>query len=167
MNIRMLALAGVAAVALSAPAHAATEGWYLGLGGGYDQMTSVKAQSAPFPANFTRVGNSDSGIGMASFGYSWASGFRLENEISYTSHDAKAPFGGSSSVASTMVNLVYDIPLGDMWKLSIGGGVGAGNARVHWTSGVNNSLDYVKGSHTSLEYQAIAGIAYSISPDVD
>ena len=35
MKIRMLALAGVAAAVLSAPAHAATEGWYLGLGGGY------------------------------------------------------------------------------------------------------------------------------------
>ena len=167
MKIRMLALAGVAAVAFSAPAFAATEGWYLGLAGGYDQMPSVKVKSAPFPSTFSRVGNSDSGIGMASFGYSWASGFRLENEISYTEHDAKNGFGGSSSVAATMFNLVYDIPLSDVWKLSIGGGVGAGNARAHWTNGVNNSLDLVKGSHVSLEYQAIAGIAYSLSPDVD
>ena len=30
-----------------------------------------------------------------------------------------------------MVNLVYDIPLGDNWKLSLGGGVGGGDARIH------------------------------------
>ena len=33
-----------------------------------------------------------------------------------------------------MVNFVYDIPLGDMWKLSLGGGLGAGDARIHWTT---------------------------------
>ncbi|MGZ5920446.1 MAG: outer membrane beta-barrel protein, partial [Rhizomicrobium sp.] len=136
MKIRMLALAGAAAVALSAPAHAATEGWYLGLGGGYDEMSSVNARSAPFPSNVVRMSSSDSGIGVLSFGYSWMGGFRIENEIGYTSHDANtAGFGGSSSVTSDMVNFVYDIPLGDQWKLSLGGGVGAGNARIHWTTG--------------------------------
>ena len=50
MKIRMLALAGVAAAALSAPAHAATEGWYLGLAGGYDNMPDVRAHSATAPA---------------------------------------------------------------------------------------------------------------------
>ena len=115
MKIRMLALAGVAAAALSAPAHAATEGWYLGLGGGYDNMPTVNAHSAPFPSNVVRMSNSDSGIGILAFGYSWASGIRVENEIGYTSHDAStAGFGGSSSVTSDMLNFVYDFPLGDM-----------------------------------------------------
>jgi hypothetical protein len=44
MKIRMLALAGVAAVALSAPARAG-DGWYLGLGGGYDSMSSIHTSS--------------------------------------------------------------------------------------------------------------------------
>jgi outer membrane protein OmpA-like peptidoglycan-associated protein len=172
MKIRMLALAGAAAVALSAPATAAPEGWYLGLAGGYDNMPTVNSRSAPFPtAGVVPVDHSDSGIGMLSFGYSWASGFRLENEFSYTSHDIDSAGNGgagSTSVMSSMFNLVYDIPLDDQWKISIGGGAGIGNARLHWTVPAGaQTLDYVKGSHVSLEYQAIAGIAYSMSPDVD
>src|SRR5579871_3347066 len=152
MKIRMLALAGVAAVSLAVPAHAATEGWYLGLAGGYDNMPNVTAHSGPSPAlGVVKMSNSDSGIGVLALGYSWAGGFRIEDEIGYTSHDAStAGFGGSSSVTSDMLNLVYDIPLGDMWKLSLGGGLGAGNTRIHWTTG---GLDYVKGSHVALQYQ--------------
>ena len=103
MKIRMLALAGVAAVALSAPAHAATEGWYLGLAGGYDNMPNVRAHSGPFPAlGVVNMSNSDSGIGALAFGYSWAGGFRIENEIAYTEHDAStAGFGGSPASPAT------------------------------------------------------------------
>ena len=40
---------------------------------------------------------------------------------------------GNSSVTADMLNLVYDIPLGDKWKLSLGGGVGGGDVRIHST----------------------------------
>ena len=50
MKLRLLAMATVAAAALSTPALAG-DGWYLGLGGGYDDQngisgTSVSAQPA-------------------------------------------------------------------------------------------------------------------------
>ena len=178
MKIRMLALAGVAAVALSAPVHAATEGWYLGLAGGWDEMSGVRATSVPVPSVTGKTGSSDSGIGVVSFGYSWASGLRLEDEIGYTSHSftgsgtngfSSGSASGNSSVTSDMLNLVYDIPLGDQWKLSLGGGVGAGDVRIHSTvlNGAATRLDIVKGSHLSFEWQGIAGVAYSLSPDVD
>ena len=67
-----------------------------------------------------------------------------------------------------MINLVYDIPLGDQWKLSLGGGIGAGNARIHWTDPSARGSSTMSRARTSrLEYQGIAGIAYSLSPDVD
>ncbi len=48
---------------------------------------------------------SDSGMASVAFGYSWASNIPIRNEIGYTSHDAgTVGFGGSSSVASDMVN---------------------------------------------------------------
>src|SRR5664279_4651656 len=157
MNIRMLALAGAAAVALSAPAHAATEGWYLGLAGGWDEQSSIRATSVPVPSVTGKTNSSDSGIGVVSFGYSWDSGLRIEDEVGYTSHGnsgtgtngfGSGTVGGNSSLTTDMLNLVYDIPLGDQWKLSLGGGVGAGDVRIHETTlnGVT-TLDLLKGSN--------------------
>ena len=166
MNIRMLALAGVAAVALAAPAHAG-DGWYLGLGGGYDSMSSIHTSSATGPTSFdtkTQAG----GIFAGTFGYGWASGLRIEDEIAYDSHSVSknSGFDGSARVESDMINLVYDIPLGDAWKISIGGGVGGGNARTNLTV-PGTAFTWASQSHLSFEYQGIAGLAYSLSPDVD
>ena len=44
MKIRLLAMAGVAAMALSTPAMAA-EGWYLGLGAGWDHENGLAFSS--------------------------------------------------------------------------------------------------------------------------
>ena len=44
MKIRLAALAGVAALALSTPAMAA-EGWYLGLGAGWDNQDNINAHA--------------------------------------------------------------------------------------------------------------------------
>ena len=127
MKLRMLAMATVAGAALSTPAMAG-EGWYLGIGGGWDQQESIQYRSVTNPV----IGNrnspaSDNAIGMISVGYAWGNGWRLENEIALTSHDIKlAGFNGGDQVTSTMVNLNYDIPLGDTWKFTLGGGVGIG-----------------------------------------
>ncbi len=54
MKIRMIALAGVAALALSTPAMA-NEGWYLGLGAGWDlQVNGAKATSVTVPTFTTK-----------------------------------------------------------------------------------------------------------------
>ncbi len=167
MKIRMLALAGVAAVALSAPAHAG-DGWYLGLGAGYDSMSSIHTSSVTIPTQTFSTKTQAGAIIAGSFGYGWTSGLRIEDEIAYNSHsvNASSGFGGSASVSSDMVNLVYDIPIGDAWKISLGGGLGGGDARVHLTV-PGTAYDWVKESHLSFEYQGIAGLAYSLSPDVD
>ena len=48
MKLRMIALAGVAALALSGPAAASNAtGWYLGLGAGWDHMGNVEATYPP------------------------------------------------------------------------------------------------------------------------
>ena len=167
MKLRMLAMATVAGAALSTPAMAG-EGWYLGIGGGWDQQESIQYRSVTNPV----IGNrnspaSDNAIGMISVGYAWGNGWRLENEIALTSHDIKlAGFNGGDQVTSTMVNLNYDIPLGDTWKFTLGGGVGIGNYRTR--VGVNGTaFDYVRDRTPAFQWQAIAGLAVSISPDVD
>src|ERR1700754_4110802 len=101
MKIRMIALAGVTALALSTPAMAA-EGWYLGLGGGWDHQNGIRGTSSVAPT-VTGVAKSEDGAIIAgTFGYAWDNGLRLEAEDAYTSHDFSNPIGGSSSITSFM-----------------------------------------------------------------
>ena len=86
MKIRMLAMAGVAALALSTPAMAA-DGWYLGLGGGWDNQLGINARSNGGTGAATKINSQDSAIGAVSVGYKWAEGWRLENELAFTQHD--------------------------------------------------------------------------------
>ena len=177
MKIRMIALAGVAALALSTPAMAA-EGWYLGLGAGWDQQTGIKATSAPLPGAFAgRTQASNAAIIAGSAGYAFGNGFRLEDEIAWEGQDLIGYGVGSlkgtrgyDSVATDMANLIYDFPLDDSWKFSIGAGIGAGRSHIHINGpvglgGVN--FDVVNGAKIGLAYQGIAGVAYSLSDDVD
>ena len=88
MKLRMLAMATVAAAALSTPAMAG-DGWYLGLGGGWDNQVGyrVKSTAGALAGGGAKINSQDSAIGVASVGYKWAEGWRLENEFSFTQHD--------------------------------------------------------------------------------
>lgn len=167
MKLRLLAMATVAAAALGTPALAA-EGWYLGLGGGWDNQPGIRGTSVPQPTIFNQKTNSADGfIGAVAVGYGWANGLRLENEFAFTQHDISVPgASGGNQIISSMFNLAYDIPLDDVWKVSLGAGLGIGNAagslRVNGTT-----LDIFRGRASALQWQLIAGVAVSVAPDVD
>src|SRR5215831_7540590 len=139
MKLRTIVLAGVAAAALSAgPAMATeTQGWYLGLGVGWDHMEPVHVVTAP-PASINgRLGMLDNAMVAGSFGYKWTSGLRLEFETSYSWHDlhntvtpSAHVISGTSDLAGAMVNFLYDWDLGGQWSLSFGGGLGAGSLHL-------------------------------------
>src|SRR5579862_6561302 len=76
MKIRLAALAGVAALALSTPAMAA-EGWYLGLGGGWDHQNGIRGTSSVAPTVTGVAKSGDGAIIAGSFGYAWDNGLRL------------------------------------------------------------------------------------------
>jgi len=165
MKIRLLALAGVAAVALSTPALAG-DGWYLGLGAGWDHQNSMRFQPqsplTPPPAPIYGK-SSDSALIAGAFGYKFDNGIRLEWEDSYASHDFTGNISGSSSTTAAMINGIYDLPLGDNWMLSLGGGVGLGEERVHSkttiisTTGTQTTTatgDLAIGKSLGLEWQA-------------
>src|ERR1700722_740657 len=171
MKIRMIALAGVAALALSTPAMAA-DGWYLGLGAGWDQQNHISTTSTVNPAYFGTTKSSSGALVAGSVGYAWDNGFRLEDEIGWSGHDLKNATGaqnGYDSTTADMINLVYDIPLDENWKLSVGGGIGEGSLRIHaqYPSASGGFGDIVNGSRNGFAYQGIAGVAYSLSDDVD
>ncbi|MBA2588788.1 MAG: outer membrane beta-barrel protein, partial [Alphaproteobacteria bacterium] len=172
MKLRMLAMATVAAAALSTPALAG-DGWYLGLGGGFDNQVGYRLRSVPAPGTLNaKINSQDSAIGVLSVGYKWAEGWRLENEFAFTQHDTSLSGTGAynatggNQITSDMINLTYDIPLGDAWKFTLGGGVGVGGFRGSMRS-VGTSFDLFRGGHSAFQWQAIAGLAVSISPDVD
>src|SRR5215475_4607888 len=130
MKLRLLAMATVAAAALTTPALAG-DGWYLGLGGGWDGQNGVRGVSVPAPSLLNgKTNSSDSAIGAVSVGYKWAEGWRLENEFAFTQHDiSTATASGGNQITSDMVNLAYDYPISDTWKLTLGGGLGVGGVR--------------------------------------
>src|SRR5690349_8424012 len=90
MNIRTLALASVAAVALSSPAWAEDPGWYLGFGVGYDNLQPTHMQFPPPPLGGAdvRVGYRDNAIGLVNGGYKFESGMRVELELGFDAHKA-------------------------------------------------------------------------------
>src|ERR1700743_3386839 len=135
MKLRSIALTGVALAALSVgPAMANdTEGWYIGLGAGYDHMDPIKAVGVPPLSAHANLGQGDSAMVAGPFGYKWPDGLRMEFEVGYSSHDQHhdtPPFVGSlhgtNDLKSALVNFIYDWNLGPSWSLSLGGGVGAG-----------------------------------------
>ncbi len=84
MKLRLIALAGVAAVALCAPASASTyTGWYLGFGVGYGWPNLVNADTGLGPAEFAYDANV---LGVLSAGYKWDQNIRTELELGYGSH---------------------------------------------------------------------------------
>ncbi|HTC84306.1 MAG TPA: outer membrane beta-barrel protein, partial [Rhizomicrobium sp.] len=171
MKLRLLAMATVAAAAFTTPALAG-EGWYLGLGGGWDSQTGYRMTSVPAPAINGKLNSNDAAIGAVAIGYKWPEGFRLENEVAFTQHDtslngagAFAATGGNQ-IISDMVNLAYDFPISDTWKLTVGGGLGVGGFRgALRTNGT--SFDIFRGAHSAFQWQLMAGLAVSIAPDVD
>ena len=103
MKLRVIALAGIAAMALSSPAFAGT-GWYLGLAGGYSQLDENLAVNTGPAATPGAIHTSGGAAVAGAFGYKWDGGLRLENEIGYASHDVnQTGFGGTTSVTSDLV----------------------------------------------------------------
>ena len=62
-------------------------GWYLGLGGGYASENSIVGHGGGPLHDWQSQHVSDGGIVAGSFGYKWESGFRIEDEVGYSSHD--------------------------------------------------------------------------------
>src|SRR5258708_5927219 len=81
MNITKLLLAGAAALAMTAPAHAG-EGWYLGLGAGWDTVNSTHITGAGLDG---KLHSRDTALVEASAGYKFRD-FRVEVETAWDRH---------------------------------------------------------------------------------
>jgi len=181
MTLRSALLGCAALLALAAPAMAG-EGFYVGLGAGWDNQNNIRVDEfAPPPATGETTTN-DGAIIAGTLGYKFPMfPIRLEFESGYDWHSIQSFQGGPTysasghaNVASELVNAVYDLPVAPGWNLYAGAGVGAGH--VYFapyfsgpltpnSSGGDYQIAHV--DHWGFMWQGIAGTSFEIAPDAD
>jgi outer membrane protein OmpA-like peptidoglycan-associated protein len=165
---RTILLAAIASVLFASPSPAQTGGWYLGLGGGWTGIDSVKFAAPPTGQTNGNITFSDSGAVYIASGYRFDIPFRVEGEVQYTDFSSsllRLP-GGSSNASGDMgltsffFNGLYDWPLSKHFSLSLGAGVGAA---IVDASLKDVFADHLTGSSTAFTWQAIAGANMALS----
>src|ERR1700744_2960538 len=135
MKLRTFILAGTSALMLATPALAG-EGWYLGLGAGWDTLNSPRMIGAGIDG---KLSTDDTAIVSGTLGYKMPdTPFRFEIESAWDRHSTgdfttgalTLPSSGHAEVRSLMANALYDIPVMPRLKFSVGAGAGVGNSRI-------------------------------------
>ena len=188
MMRKLAVILALATTALSTPALARDDSWYVGVEGGAMLVEDVNFDIGTTP----RAATVDHYAGWdvdATIGYDFG-GFRAEAEVGYrqagietyrsglTTPALRAnnvlinvpagtypAAGGRSSALSFMVNGMLDFGDDDVLSGFVGGGVGV--ARVDETIGLNTRGDFLDDSDTVFAWQAFAGIRAPLSDSVD
>ncbi|HXG99249.1 MAG TPA: outer membrane beta-barrel protein [Sphingomicrobium sp.] len=188
--MRKLAIAmALASTALAAPAVARDQSFYVGVEGGvllvedtdFDVDTTIGGRAIEVRDGVSvdhNYGLDADLIGGYDFG-----GFRLEGELGFKRASADdirissqirgnviPESDGDVRIYSAMVNGLFDFGEDDGWNGYVGGGLGL--ASVRYDLDVNRrSRDGRdiggRGTDRSIAYQAIAGVRYAITPNLD
>ena len=185
---RLIALAVVAvAFGLASNANAQSgyyPGWYVGIGAG---PTIMQDPSGSF--TFTRRNVPDPSFKAKmdlGFGADLSAGYeglfipeiRVEAEINYHSNGLKSitssflpfphSFGATGSIDTIglMMNGYYDFLNSSPWTPYLGGGVGAGHVALSDVGVPAVSPFTVSGKDWQFAYQGIAGVRYSLTPNL-
>ncbi len=146
----------------AAPALAAGEGVYLGLGAGvsFPQDSDVTGTGVNVTADL------DTGYSIiGAVGNSYRNGLRGEFELGYRGIDVGSVSGASASgdvdVFSFMINGYYDFKNKTKWTPYLGIGLGGANISADGVTPVStSSLD---DSDLVFAYQGMAGLSYQVS----
>jgi OOP family OmpA-OmpF porin len=188
MMRKLAVILALATTALSTPALARDDAWYVGVEGGamlvedvnFDIGSTVRAASADHAAGWDVD---------ATIGYDFGP-FRAEAEVGYRQANmtgwtasvstpvlnaagatVNAPpgnynyAGGQTSALSFMVNGMLDFGDDDGLSGFVGGGVGV--ARVSANYGLNTRSDFLDDSDTVFAWQAIAGLRAPLTDSID
>jgi OmpA-OmpF porin, OOP family len=169
MNLRTVVLAGAAALFVS-PAFAG-DGWYIGLGAGWDHLRDHKLVGDGLNG---KLNAKDSAIVAGTVGYKFDAPFRLEFEGAWDRHSTGdyssgalvAPSSGHAEVRSAMINGLYDVHLMPHVRLSIGAGAGIGSDRIKFENPFGAG-HFSTGSGTKFMWQGIGGLTYEASRNLD
>lgn len=137
------------------------QGWYIGLGAGYDHASSF--HESPANVDLSQV---DTALVVGSFGYKFKNRLRLELEVGSDKHDVQAPFIGNTRLTTGMVNGMFDIPITPItgpWGVSVGGGLGVGS--FNFCTGVAG-FPCTGATETHFVGQIIGEINYQVTPNV-
>jgi OmpA-OmpF porin, OOP family len=172
---REAALLGAAAlVAISAPANAARlTGWY-GVfegGGTYIHDVEVATYIPPGLPTDATLASEYGWAGLASLGYAYNNGWRVELESGYRNDNFQTltvggvatPMTGDLTQYTAMVNFMYDLPSSGPVTFSIGAGVGADWGRLDTPSLGSPILS----DNVSLAFQGIAGMSVRMASWLD
>jgi OmpA-OmpF porin, OOP family len=192
--MRKLAITlALASTAMTTPALARDDSWYIGVEGGASIVEDAKIAITGATAAASGIGtiNSDTGYDFDGIiGYDFG-GFRLEAEVGYKAADlgsyasttttaarsassgavVAAPArtfpnaGGETTALSFMLNGVLDFGDDDGLQGFVGGGVGV--ARVKHDAAVAPGGSFLDDSDTGLAWQAIAGVRAPLSSNWD
>jgi OmpA-OmpF porin, OOP family len=174
MTMKSIALAAILSFAAAAPACAGT-GFYVGLGAGWDGQSNVSLDNLHPPLPSGEVINND-GLAIAgTLGFKFpVIPVRIEFESGYDWHTVSSiDFGsmsfsgtGHDNIASELVNVIYDFPVGLGWNLYGGGGVGEGH--VHFVPTIAATGEQLANiDHWALMWQGIAGVSFEWAPDAE
>ena len=156
MKIKNILLAGATAIAFAGVSAADTPtGMYVGLAAGANWLEDNHN-------TFTSFTEYDTGYYVGGLvGYKFDSGIRTEFEVSFreNNYNFVTALDIDHRALSGMVNVLYDISLGDGMALSLGAGAGA--SRVSW---VSNSV--VNGRDVVFAYQGIAEFEAMVDDNV-
>jgi len=178
----------LATTALSTPALARDDAWYVGVEGGamlvedidWDVGAAIDSVTVDHRAGFDVGGTVGYDLGVvrleAEVGYRAANvtGLRSTTTIPYTTAAGGTAFaaggtydyaGGRTSALSFMVNALWDFGDDDGVQGFVGPGLGV--ARVKSRLGLNTNGDAVDDSDTVVAWQAIAGVRAPISDNID
>jgi opacity protein-like surface antigen len=174
--MRKYLLAAVAASAIATPAMARDKTGYVGVDLGAMLVEDIKLtvqNSAGQTFTDYATGNHKTGWDVAgNAGYDFGM-LRAEVEVAYkrASHDyylvnnANFPADGKTTSLSVMGNLLLDFGDDNGWQGFVGGGAGLARTRV--TLEVNPGLTARTLSDSGFAYQAIAGVRYPLSDNID
>ena len=153
---------------------ALAEGFYLGVHGGAvflpDADTSVDNTGVPtIDAELERDAGWLAGVAA---GYAWSNGLALEAELTYRRNglDNIALLGmdldldGDQESAAALANAYYRLNNASNWTPYAGLGIGV--ARVTLDADAENGGTF-KDSETGFAYQAMAGVDYALTPQLD
>lgn len=174
MKSRFVTLTAVLLSMAAVPAHAG-EGFYVGLGAGWDSQGNIPLSQLVAPLGSGSVSSNDGALIAGSLGYRLPEiPIRIEFESGYDFHSVTSfqsggtTFGatGHSNIASELFNAIYDIPVAPQWNISVGGGLGPGH--VYFAPNLAGTGErFASIDHWALMWQLIGGVSYEINPDID
>jgi outer membrane protein OmpA-like peptidoglycan-associated protein len=144
----------------------ATEGWYGRADVGYllEGDFTIKGNHWGRPGDLQNDWSEHVGLG-----YAFANGFRAEGEVAHRFNEIpqvpQIGQGGDVHSWAGMLNLYYDFNRGGLVEPYVG--LGVGMSRQNANAFDPNTLQGIDDSSTSAAYQALAGVAFSLTPQLD